>query len=180
VFPKFQNFANLFTARSGRQRSPVADAAVESINVQIQFVSTWVGLTVSEGLVTVISEEPDLSVWFRSAVGDDTHLDLPSSGEAHANVPFVFGKIAADVGDAERAQDSSVRFAFEEEAEAFFEEALGIRFVGGEALDITRTNSDVVARGLRRRDLDFVNVWLLFCHTNGWLLEHAGTIGGRH
>lgn len=43
----------------------------------------------------------------------------------------------------------------EQEAEAFFEQTLGIRFAGGEALEITRTDSDVVARGLRRCHLDF-------------------------
>jgi hypothetical protein len=36
-----------------------------------------------------------------------------SSGETAANLPFVFGKVAADVGDAERAEDRSVRLAFE-------------------------------------------------------------------
>ena len=57
---------------------------------------------------------------------------LPASScktaETTANLAFVFGKIVADVGDLEGAEDRSVRLAFKQEAKALFDQALCICF----------------------------------------------------
>jgi hypothetical protein len=73
-----------------------------------------------------------------------------SSGETPANLAFVFGKIAADVGDAERAEDRSVRLAFEQKAETLFYQVLCIYLVAREAFDIAHLGGDVVERRLLR------------------------------
>jgi hypothetical protein len=44
--------------------------------------------------------------------------------------------MAADVGDAEREKDRSVRLAFEQEAKALFNQALCVCFAACEELDI--------------------------------------------
>jgi hypothetical protein len=68
------------------------------------------------------------------------------TAETAANLAFVFGKILADVGDLEGAEDRSVRLAFEQEAKALFDEALCICFAACEARDIARPGGNAVAR----------------------------------
>jgi hypothetical protein len=60
------------------------------------------------------------------------------TAETTANLAFVFGKIVADVGDLEGAEDRSVRLAFNQEAKALFDQALCICFAACEAPDIAR------------------------------------------
>jgi hypothetical protein len=98
-----------------------------------------------------------------------------SSGETAANFALVFGKIAADVGDAERAKDRSVRLALEQKAEALFDQALRICFATDEVLDIANPGGDGVERRLRGGYFDFVNVCLLFLHANRWWCWHAAS-----
>ena len=59
-------------------------------------------------------------------------------------------------------RDRSVRLAFEQEAEALFDQALCICFAAGEVLDIARPGGDAVEPRLRGGYFDFVNVRLLF------------------
>jgi hypothetical protein len=91
---------------------------------------------------------------------------MSSSGETAADFAFVFGKIAADVGDAERPEDRSVGLAFEQKAEALFNQALCICFAASEVLDIASRGRDAVERRRRGGYFDFVNIWLLFHHAN--------------
>jgi hypothetical protein len=90
------------------------------------------------------------------------------TAETAANLAFVFGKIVADVGDLEGAEDRSVRLAFEQEAKALFDEALCICFAACEALDIARPGGNAVARRPNGGYFDFVNVALLLHHAKGW------------
>jgi len=57
-------------------------------------------------------------------------------------------------------EDRSVRLAFEQEAEALFDQALYICFAAGEALDIARPGGDAVERRPRGGYFDFVNIRL--------------------
>jgi hypothetical protein len=98
------------------------------------------------------------------------------TAETTANLAFVFGKIVADVGDLEGAEDRSVRLAFEQESKALFDQALRICFAACEALDIARPGGNAVVRRPRGGYFDFVNVALLLYHTKGWLWKHATSI----
>src|SRR5262245_47378786 len=98
------------------------------------------------------------------------------TAETTANLAFVFGKIVADVGDPEGAENRSVRLAFEQEAKALFDQALCICFAACEALDIVRTGCNAVARRPSGGYFDFVNVALLFHHAKGWLCKHVASI----
>ena len=63
----------------------------------------------------------------------------------------------ADVGDLEGTEDRSVRLAFKQEAKALFDQALCICFAACEALDITRTGGNAVARRPSGGYFDFVD-----------------------
>ena len=105
----------------------------------------------------------------RLPAGGGLRASSCKTAETAANLAFVFGKIVADVGDPEGAEDRSVRLAFEQEAKALFDEALCICFAACEALDIAHPGGNAVPRGPSGGYFDLVNVALLLHHVKGWL-----------